>query len=331
MISQAIGSSVQEHALWNSSEINNENSPEMSDRPLSPESEASVYASETSSPASLNVHTGHSKDNKRRSLSTDITSEASQKKQKRLPKINIGPHFLNKLRRIGATSAPPPKQGDDLEIIHDIFKLRHWNPEHFPADKWEAMQPALRLASQFLCPKTRLFDDWVRLTHVESRRHETSGYFELENHRATPREIIDTVELLSDISRAIRFYAHPISDISHRFDAYTRTAGNDDAQFTNFDVVESPEPSMSQRRLQRDGMLEPDFIAININPFFLESVDPSKDDPDQVRRHHFTLAIIVVHEISHAVWSFVHADLYAAVPPCEPCLPEANLQELLAF
>lgn len=114
--------------------------------------------------------------------------------------------FNDSLSRLGITlnhSWQPELAIDNF--IHPILVRENWAPNPLLDAHWDDLQLALMLASQFLSPKTPLFDFWIRLTHADVARADNGSYVlgELEPSMSLASL---TTTVLEGVAQVVRFY-----------------------------------------------------------------------------------------------------------------------------
>lgn len=142
----------------------------------------------------------------------------------RAPRILTSTTFAQKLIDVGASLGPGGISASTLSNdIHPLFGREKWHPTDFSDAQYDLMLPALHLASQFISTDSFAFDFFVRLTHATPYRDEgdDKDHFVLADVAVSPTMILETREILLQMTKALRFFAEGSSPVPDNAAAQT--------------------------------------------------------------------------------------------------------------
>lgn len=232
-----------------------------------------------------------------------------------VPRIHISDDTRRILEACGATRATPSANAPGFAKpyeIHAIFQQENWVATQDPAfstAQWEAIGPALVLASNLLAKDTCLFDFFIRLTHAPLLPRSSGQPLLLGSlTNITKTQETQTVSNLENMASVIRCF-------SSRSLLYNTTASGEacirrtaTTRPKNFRVVNTPKLQAFQRRLGHDALKAGTWISIVLDDALVAGVANAGHDEAHQRRAHWAIAKTLVHEVAHAVWMFTRSE-----------------------
>lgn len=221
-------------------------------------------------------------------------------------------------------------------LIHTVFARESWKPEDMPSSRWDAILPAIHLASHLLDKMPQIESMWTKLVWgvigTSRRASETRKY--LADPPTSDLQISqlyeDAKEVLNDVGQYVRFF--PNRQVAGQGHVMTSTCvcspTHDDVKgravyrdFINPPTIseEPPEvPTLEDREGPRTAFRSywntTPIIAIDFHAKVwagFESLDKvefanQSGLGSHRQRLQFTLAIALVHEIVHAAFKYSH-------------------------
>lgn len=280
-----------------------------------------------------------------RTPSNILIGEEPQPQQRSKPKpvrIEVDPETVDTLRSFGITHAQSSNIGTKLKCVDDdlypLLQLWKWEWLEISSHEWNRFRPALALVTQFLSERTCFFDFFVRLTHGDVIRDESSGcdfFLSYDKLGGLHRRMFDTTkQILLEMSKVTRFRftteRKPLRPGVLGAASQHNVLMPGAQMYNRLILKESATLLDSQQRLGHDKFPPSDIITIELSHLFRQALDDAALDADRLRRVHFTFAITIIHEICHAVWLYIRNKNFRELLPGggEPnmCLPGHSLK-----